>query len=280
MPELLVHVSATAFAGLRELSRENPRAFIAAASPIIAAPANTPGRQYVISLLLSRGLAPPCDPALASLNDEIAIARAVASQDPQFDRKLVRRLLDCLKANSRDEKRAERILSIAAAVSEPERLGPLLDKLLTDHNQRLRSKAALLHARATRDPRVIESLLDEPSPRVRANSIEALWGIHSAYARDVLQRAARDPHNRVAGNAVLGLLRLRDASAGERIREFAASEDARLRATAAWVMGASAMQGFREELVRMIRDPDMRVRHSVFQAIARLRPTGLSHRNE
>ncbi len=271
MPEPTAHRHHTAFAGLRELSREDPRAFIAAVIEVIAAPPNTPGRQYVISLLLSSGLAPPCHPDLASLDDEIAIARAVAPQDPQLDRKLVQRLTDCLQAKPRDDRRAERILGIVAAISEPAHLDPLLDRLLTDPNPRLRSKAVLLHARHRRDPRMIDSLMDEPSPRVRANAVEALWGIDSDDARAVLQRATRDPHHRVAGNALLGLLGLKDEGAAARLRELAASPDARLRSTAAWVMGASAIQGFREDLARMIRDPDSRVRHNVFRALARLR---------
>ncbi|HWR51979.1 MAG TPA: HEAT repeat domain-containing protein [Bryobacteraceae bacterium] len=272
MLEAAAHRPTMVFAGLRELSHKDPRTFFAAAMPLIGSPASTPGRHYVISLLMSRGLAPPCDPAVASLDDEITVARALGPQDPQLDRKLARRLLDCLRAKPRDETRAERILSIAAAVSEPARIAPLLSQLLTDPNPRLRSKAVLLHARASRDPRVVEALLDEPNPRVRANAIEALWGIDSPEARAVLQRAARDSHNRVAGNALLGLVTLNDTQAAARVRELAESEDARLRATAAWVMGASVAHGFLEDLARMIRDPDTRVRHSVFRAIVRLRP--------
>lgn len=261
----------SAFTGLRDLSRDNPRAFIAAALQLIAGPKSTPGRQYVISLLISRGLAPPCDPAVASLDDEIAIARAVAQQDPQFGRRFSDQLKDCLETSPRDAKRAERMLGIAAEVCPADQLAPALELLRQDPDVRLKSKAVLLYARARRDPAMVASLLDDPSARVRANAVEALWGVDSAEARAVLERALSDPHNRVVGNALLGLLRLTDAAAVDRVRALATSEDARLRATAAWVMGASGLQSFREDLTRMIRDLDVRVRHSVFRAIARLR---------
>ncbi len=256
---------------IRDVLNADPRAFFSAAIPVLLEDPAGPGRPYLLSLLTSRGMVPPCNPALATLDEEVALCRLALAQGQYLERKLAYRLLDCVTGDPASAAVAERTLQVLAKVSDGTRISAVLVHLLRQENQRLRSKAALMLVRATRNPQTAEALLAEPDARVRANAVEALWGVTSPGAREVFRRAADDLNNRVAGNGLLGLLKLGDSEAAGRVMQFAAAPDPRFRATAAWVMGASGDSAFMDALAPMIRDSDARVRHSVFGAIVALK---------
>jgi len=251
--------------------KTNARAFFGPAVQALLEEEDWAARHYVLTLLMGRGLLPPCDPAIATLDQEVAVCRLALELGQQLEKKLVFRLLECLGREGGNLAVAERALQVLDKISDAARLTPVLINLLRHENQRLRSKAALMLIRATRNPRTAEALLGEDDARVRANAVEALWDVKTPEARAVMRQAMKDPNNRVFGNGVLELVKLADPEAIEALRRAAASADPRFRSTAAWVMGASGDAGFLTQLAAMIRDTDADVRRSVFRAISALK---------
>jgi len=106
---------------------------------------------------------------------------------------------------------------------------------------------------------------------VRANAIESLWGVDKPEARAPLNFAASDANNRVAGNALLGLYYLGEASVLADMVKLTGHESALFRSSTAWVMGETGDPRFTEALRRMISDPDAVVRKRAFAALAQLK---------
>jgi hypothetical protein len=259
---------------LRNLLNDDPGKFCEAAAPFLPGNERNPGGQFLHELLTGKGLLPLCIPALLSLEDEIAMARAVMERDPLLDVKLARRISALVGSSERrpaDIAAAQRILEILAAITDGARILPILIQVLRDPDGRLRSKAALLVGRTNKSAQWVEQVMREPDARVRANSIEALWGVDTEAVRAVLRAATKDPNNRVLGNALLGLYRLGDVSVIGRVLALSAHPAPLFRSTAAWVMGETGDPRFLPALAKMIRETDTKARHSVFRAIARLK---------
>ena len=101
-----------------------------------------------------------------------------------------------------------------------------------------------------------------------ANAVESLWGASAPSVSEVLLAAANDSNNRVAGNALVGLYRLRDQSAIPRISRMAADSRPQFRATAAWTMGQTGDPRFLPALEKLTRDLYASVRKNAAKAIA------------
>jgi hypothetical protein len=68
----------------------------------------------------------------------------------------------------------------------------------------VRSKAALLIGRISRNSQWAEQGVSESDRRVGASAVESLWGMNTAAAREAFFRAARDEHHRIAANESWG----------------------------------------------------------------------------
>ena len=134
----------------------------------------------------------------------------------------------------------------------------------------VRSKAVLIIGRGNPASSWLQNRFAEPDPRIRANTVEALWGVDTADARGLLLAAARDDNNRVAGNALLALYRLGEASAEPELRKMAESESAMFRATSAWAMGEIADPRFAGLLARLVGDSNQMVRKRAFAALGKI----------
>lgn len=258
---------------LRDLMSADLNGFCVAALPLLKRGRGEAGVQFLYEMLTGKGLLPFCNPALLSLEEEVAIARGVMEKEPMLDVKLARRLSESAAAwNSETGSSVRlRILEVLEAISDGGRILPMLIQALRDPDPRLRSKAALVVGRTNKSAQWVEQVLRERDARVRANSIEALWGVDTEAVRAVLWAAAKDPNNRVLGNALLGLYRLGDAAAIGPILKMSEHAAPLFRATAAWVMGETGDPRFLASLARMVREADTKARHNVFKAIARLK---------
>jgi HEAT repeat protein len=76
----------------------------------------------------------------------------------------------------------------------------------------------------------------------------------------------------VAGNAILGLLRLNDLGVVANLRRMAAHPSSAHRATAAWVIGRSGNPELLPILRGMRDDPEENVRRNVERSLALLEP--------
>jgi hypothetical protein len=258
---------------LRDLQAEDPDAFLAASVEVLKTRAETRGGHYLVALLLANDLLIPalCWPSLSS-REAVALARAASQIDSMVDVALARCLADGVgAAGSDDDRAALRLMDILSEISSGQRILPWLMRVLRHSNEDLRSRAVLMIGRHSRSVRWLAQRLAESDTRVRANAVEALWDVDQGEVRDLLESAARDADNRVAGNALLGLYRLGECAAIPDILAMAGNPSAMFRSTAAWVMGESGDARFSEAAAAMLRDADPEVRKRAFWALGRIR---------
>jgi len=251
---------------LRELLSDDSLRFCFAALDLLKTGSDTPGLQFLAAALVKEDLllGPICDPALLSRQEAIRVGKLAARADPLLDVKLARKMPALADAQ------AEQVLAILGAISDGSRLVPMLAILTRHDNPRVRSKAAKLIGRAIQNPEWVQSRLQEPDSRVRANIIEALWGVDSPAARDLLKKAAQDPHWRVAGNALVGLHKLGETAAIALLRSMLLRPEATWRTAAAWAMGETGDPRFLSELARLTGEPRQPVQLNIAHAVERL----------
>ncbi|MEO8660110.1 MAG: HEAT repeat domain-containing protein [Bryobacteraceae bacterium] len=213
-------------------------AFLDAATPLILLAKTDQGYRYLLAQMLAKGFFVEivCNTARMDSVAGVTFLRAAVKMDPQFDVKLTRWLLD--EGNRQwltsMGSQSETLLDVLAEASPGNRLLPLVIQFLRSKGEHVSSKAALLVAQRSQQ---VELALADPDPRVRANAVEALWGLDTQKARRTLYNAIDDSNNRVVGNALLGLLKLKERSATIRLSAMARHQDPLFRASAAWVMG-------------------------------------------
>ncbi|MCS7314565.1 MAG: HEAT repeat domain-containing protein [Bryobacterales bacterium] len=263
---------------LRDLLNAEPARFCAHIGQLAGhLPEEAPVRQFLASLLASYENLPRilADPSAMGLREAVALARWIARSEPLLDSRLARWLLRGLGSHpdpeAADPVRILRILDILGTISESQRTVPTLVQLLRHRHPRVRSKAALLAGRSLKSGQWAQQWLTEADPRVRANIVEALWGIEAPGVVEVFKMALRDPHNRVVGNALVGLYMMGDPTAAELLIEMARHKSPSFRATAAWAMGYLEDSQFLPTLGHMMRDPEPLVRRNVLRALARIK---------
>ena len=170
-----------------------------------------------------------------------------------------------------DNGRAERMLELLPRIATPERLLPLLDRVMPSSNTRIRSKAWKLYASASADLGWALKQVDDGDARVAANVVEALWrGKPTEQLHQLFQRAARQDRNRVAGNGLVGLFGFDDPEGPEIAKQMAKHENADMRATAAWVIGRVCWQEGMEILRELRRDDSETVRMNAERSLLRM----------
>ena len=259
---------------VRDLLATNPRGFYAGAQEVLASPDDTPATRFLVILLSESDLfiRSLCDPAIPR-DRAVAIARRAAKRDPMIDVMLARYLTDRVDSISPTYCPVEfhRMLGVLSEIADGVRILPFLMTLARQNNPALHSKAVLLIGRVTRNVKWAQTRLAEPDHRVRANTIEALWGVDTPDIRELLRSAIQDTDNRVAGNALLGLYRLGDPSTIPELFQMAVHESPRFRATAAWVMGEAGDPRFVKALGRMLGESNALVRTRAFSALGRVK---------
>ena len=160
-----------------------------------------------------------------------------------------------------------RVLDILHEISAGPRLILLLNHLTHSANQQIASKATMLIAQRMQNNQAVENYLASDDPRVRASTVEALWGIKTPFARRTMKACLQDPNNRVAGNALFGLFLLDDQSVNGLVERMLRDERPMFRATAAWIMGQIGKPEFRDSLQQALKDRELSVRQAARRAL-------------
>lgn len=259
---------------IADFLESDPESFRRGCVQVLKSATDSRGVEYVVSLLVSRDLlfAMLCEPTLTD-EQALAVARMAARVDPLVDVVLARRLADAVIADPGASGLgvAGRLLEILGKISDGGRILPSLMRLLRNANPYLRSKAVLMIGHGSRSVKWVKGRLAESDPRVRANAVEALWGIQTEEARELMALASHDGNNRVAGNALLGLYWLGDVSAISDLAALASHFSPVFRSTAAWAMGETEDPRFTEILGRLLAEPNPAVRKRAFAAMGRIR---------
>jgi len=257
---------------IRELLDQDPSAFPQAVVRVIkSSPSSLRGVEFMVSLLAANNLLLPtlCHPAL-NLAEAASLARTALQLDPMMDVALAKRLADAT-ALGEPLPNAGRLMDILGEISTGNRITSSLMRLWRSSDPQMRSKAVLLIGRSSRSIQWAQSRLAETDPRIRANAVEALWGLDTAEAKAVLRAAAADSNNRVAGNALFALYTMGDTSAISDMLKMAASDSPQFRSSAAWAMGETGDPRFSGTLARLMSESSALVRKRAFTELSRLK---------
>ena len=261
---------------LRRLSLEFPEEFSAAALGHLEGSSGA-GVYRLLAILLFRqpGLFELfSNPAAASRERAVRLAKRLLEFDPAFDVRLAHLLPDRNGTNWQQActgSRASRLLGILDEISPGRNLLPVVSHLVYDPDPRLAADAALFVGRRLMSVEWVTQQLQQTDQRVRANALEAIWGLRTPAAMALLEACARDANNRVAGNALIGLNAVDAPGVREAIVAMAADPGPRFRSTAAWVMGEVGDPQFVPQLEALLRDEDRAVRSTALRTLIRLR---------
>jgi len=260
---------------MRRRLEKDPQAFLRAACRILKAKSNGPGAEYLMELLWSNPVlvGSLIDPRLLPLRGAIECAKRWAAYDPMLDIKLLHMGFptDGGAVCDIDIMRARRVLALVNELPPRRHILFPLVSLLRSPDAQVRSKAATLYGRTSRNAEWVRNRLAEPDARVRANAVESLWGEQSDAARAVLKEAARDRHHRVAANAWIGLDQAGARDVVSSLKKMAESDDPLARAAAAFAMGRTGHWDFQAVLERMLKDSSPHARRQALRALVRIR---------
>ncbi len=260
---------------MRRRLEKDPPGFLRSACRILKRHKMGPGVEYLMELLWSNPVLAGSliDPHLLPLAGAISFAKRWAEFDPMLDIKLLHMGFpsDGGAVCDIDIVRARRVLALVNEMPPRRHILFPLVSLLRSPDSQVRSKAATLYGRTSRNAEWVRSRLAEPDARVRANAVESLWGENSDAARAVLKEASRDRHHRVAANAWIGLDQAGAREAAASLKKMAAAEDPMARAAAAFAMGRTGRAEFKPLLEKMLKDSTPHARSQALRALIHIR---------
>jgi len=282
LPERLVQASLR-----RDLERVGPGSFVkrlpqelvqpasnrlfAAAMSLIQVPAVTLIHKALCHHLIATPafLAYLGDPEQFRRSELVEIMKVLMKQDPRLDVKFARTLCRWKEEGAAvDNEVCVRLLGVLDELSQGLRLVTTLSRLSRALQPELQSKTALAMGRRVRTPSSVARQLCSTDARVRANSIEALWGASTQDAKEVFLTGLNDPNNRVVGNAVIGLWLIRHPEATLRLVSMLGDSRPPFRQTAAWAMAKTGDPSFRQQLVEALgNEEDPPVRATIERAL-------------
>ena len=176
---------------------------------------------------------------ILSLDEAARLVRLASKTDPAFQVHLVASVkaeIDKAGSSVRSED-LTRLMEMLVHAVDANRLVPFLAKLCEHGDERIRSKAVLLTGRVDRQlPEGVE-LLKDADARVRANAVEAMWSRKDPGSIKVFKEASKDPHHRVAANAIMGLYKAGEIAAVQQIGKMVTDTDVGRQLAGIWLIG-------------------------------------------
>ena len=263
---------------LRRLLEKDPNGFLQSACRILRVSVGKAGVKPLLDLLWSSSLllTSLIDPSLLSLPAAIALARRWVAFDRMLDIKLLQIAFPLGEEETVaavDMGRRKRALDIVSGLPPDRHVLLALAKLLRNPDGYIRSKAALLYARASRNPEWVRKMLAEPDARIRANAVEGLWDTNSPFAAALFREAALDPDHRVAANALIGLHHCGEAEGvlADLLENMVRSPNPMARRAAAFAIGHVRDANCTATLEILLRDGDPGVRGEALRALIAIR---------
>jgi len=260
---------------LDQLSSADPLKFFAAGFHVVATAGSSAGSQYLVLLLaedkrLSNWL---LDPKACRLKKATEVARVAADArvhlQPTFEMALNKALQNQASAANAD--RILRILNLLETIGSQSCWSSFQVELMSYPDKVVRSKAALLIGRGNKKADWIVRRLLDRDPRVQANAVESLWGLEGAETQLHLLEALKSKHNRVFGNAALGLYRLGDPTIIRVLLEATQHPDPLFQLSALWAIGQTQDPRFLPALSLQFKTAQGKLRVALAGAISRIR---------
>lgn len=198
------------------------------------------------------------DPDFLSLEEAHRVSQIMREADSGFFLKF-EGLADAT-STEQDLRRLERALNLFGGAGTSNVLFPWLRRLTNHSDQRIRSKAVKACCALRPNPALVEKQLKSDDVRVRANAIEALWGMAGTEVIPIIREALNDPNHRVVVNALVGLHVHQPEEAMERLLRLCNHPAPLFRAAAAWGLGRIADRRAVPTLEKLTKDPENIVR--------------------
>jgi hypothetical protein len=260
---------------LNQLASSDPAIFFAAGIRVLATARPSEGSRYLILALakdkrLSIGL---LDSKVCTIEEALAVARAGAEAGAQLQATFEIALTKALQGQASSEKaeRILRILDILGATCGQGCWNSFQVELMAYPDKIVRSKAALLIGRSTRNVAWIARRLLDRDPRVQASAVEALWGLDAEEAKPHFLSALKSSNNRVVANAALGLYLSGDASAMRVLLEMLRHTNPLFQLSALWAIGETQDARFLPVLAELYKHATGKLRLAAVGAMSRIR---------
>lgn len=261
---------------LSQLLISDPRAFGTSAIEVLANSQVSAGSRYLVHLLMKGKMLPAIlldhrsvglQKALGALN---AVNGTGTNLQPMLELALNKSLQD--HASPENSGRILRLLELLAAVAPPTFWNSFQLELMAHPDRIVRSKAALLIGKSSKNASWIGRRFMDRDFRVQASAVEALWSLDPSESRSLLLTASKSKHNRVAANAILGLYRIADLKAVRLLMDMVRQREApAFRISALWAIGETQDQRFLPFLMDQFKSSDGKVRLAVTRAMASIR---------
>lgn len=260
---------------LNQIASSDPAIFFAAAIRVVAAAKASEGTRYLVLILakdkrLSIGL---LDPKVCTLPEALAVTRAAAVAGAQLQATFEIALNKALQGQASPQKteRILRILDVLSAACDQSCWNSFQVELMAYPDKIVRSKAALLIGKSTRNVAWIARRLLDRDPRVQASAVEALWGVDAEEAKPHFLSALKSANNRVAANAALGLYLCGDVTAMRILLEMLRHADPLFRLSALWAIGETRDERFLPVLSEHYKHAEGKLRLATVGAMSRIR---------
>ncbi len=167
---------------------------------------------------------------------------------------------------------AERALDILDEISMGKRVVPILSHLTKHADHKISSKATLLVGKRIQNVAFAKRIIQEGTdPRVRANAIEAVWGNDTPVVQELFWQCTEDRHNRVVGNAMVGLYLAGEEKVDGIVTRFAQDYKPEFRMTSAWTMGRIGNADYIPTITPLIKDQHPGVRGAALRSLQNIR---------
>lgn len=261
---------------MRRLAADAPDSFFPVAMKHLNSREESNGHRLMTILLARQDslMERLASPAYNSRESAVDLFRRFLAVDPSFDVKLARKLPGRSyfgQEHAFDSSHSARALDILDETSRGRRLLPILGHLPDSSDNRISAKATLFVGRRVQSPVWTRKQLARPDQRIRANAVEALWGVQTPPALTLLEECVGDRNHRVAGNSLVGLHIAGRAEAQPGAMLMSRQGNAEARSTAAWVLGRISAPEFLKRLTEMVRDEHPQVRSSALRALMDVR---------
>ena len=260
---------------LNQLASSDPTIFFAAGIHVVATSKPSEGSRYLVLTLakdkrLSIGL---LEPKICGTAEAMAVVRAAADAGAQLQATFEMALNKTLQGQASPQKteRIIRILDLLAITSGQTSWNSLQVELMAYPDKMVRSKAALLIGRSTRNVAWIARRLLDRDTRVQASAVEALWEQDAEESKPHLLSALKSSNNRVAANAALGLYLIGDVTAMRALLDMLRHDDPLFRLSALWAMGETHDERFLPVLAEHYKHAEGKLRLATVGAMSRIR---------
>jgi HEAT repeat protein len=209
----------------------------------------------------------------SSLSDAVAAAKTIEELGTRLQPAFEMALSKTLRApeSAAGSARVLRIMELLESIGAQSCWPSFQAELMSHPDRVVRSKAALVIGRNTRNVAWIGRRLLDRDARVQANAVEALWSLPAADARPMLTTALQSANNRVAANAALGLYRLGDLKAVKALLNMAQHANPDFRLSAAWAIGETEDARFLPFLMDQFKSTQGKMKLSITRALSRIR---------